>query len=79
MKVSVWKSNNQYPFDELTWLMHRSKGRTKVGKSISTYVELAKQKRTERKTYPITNDWLDMNKWNQKQLGFFYNYFKKKK
>lgn len=78
IKISVL-NNNQRSFDELTWQMHKKKKITKVGKSISTYLELSRQKRTERKRNAITNDWLDRNKWNKKQLGFLYNYFKRKK
>lgn len=45
------------------------KGRTEVGKSISTYLELPKQGRTVRKRYTITNDWVWTNGVKNK-LGF---------
>lgn len=37
------------------------KGRTEVGKSTSTYLELSKQGKTVRKRYAITDDWVWTN------------------
>lgn len=56
------KSNNQCSLDELTWQMHRRrKGRTDVKNQFQHIWNCVQAKRTERKKYAVTNDWMWTN------------------
>lgn len=70
------KSNNQCLFDELTWQMHKKKERKNRGEKIYfNLYGIVQAKKNRKKRDAVTNDWLNMNKRNQKQFGFSYNYF----
>lgn len=56
--------------------MHKKKERKNRGEKIDfNLYGIVQAEKNRKKRDAVTNDWLNMNKWNQKQLGFSYNYF----